>query len=164
METKTNMKNETGIFLYFSVKDSCQATELTFYPDPDPNDADIDDLIEKAEAKTLTEVNLNNVSKVTKDQWKRLFLALPFCSELKRLSLANCGLTDTDCAVLAQAVAQGAAAPKGEVTLDSNLFSATAVVSLLRAAAKGAAVRGGKGIRVLRISNQVYTVEYLILL
>ncbi len=88
-------------------------------------------------------------------QWRRLFSSLSSpSSRVRALSLANCGLTDADVRGLTEALASAAAVSSAveptpaleELTLDSNLLSASAVLELLRA---------GRFLVALRVSNQL---------
>ena len=131
-------------------QDDCSAEELTFYPDPPENQADIDDIIARIEANDndLKEVNLNNIKSIDEERWHRLFTALEAVNtNLESLEVANCDLGDNVGRSIQSALASNKTLAK--VTLDSNCLSTHTILSILKS------ITVSKTVTEFRCNNQV---------
>ena len=82
-------------------------------------------------------------------KWEKLFKALGSNSQVASVSAANCGITDTVGAMIADCLRRNDSIRL--LILDSNNITGDAIVSLIKATSKS------RSVEELKISNQVCT-------
>ena len=80
-------------------------------------------------------------------KWEKLFKALGSNSQVTKVSLANCGITDTVGAMIADCLQRNDSIRL--LILDSNNITGDAIVSLIRATSST------RSVEELKVSNQV---------
>ncbi|VDK71401.1 unnamed protein product [Litomosoides sigmodontis] len=75
-----------------------RASEAKILPEEPENETDVDDCIKKLEAddEMVTEVNINNMKRVSKERIKALIKASCASKHIKKLSLANTAISDQE--------------------------------------------------------------------
>ena len=130
-------------------QDNCAATELKIFPAAEPNDTDINKVIEQVENNDpdCMEINLNNIQGIPQQKWMKFFDVLTNNRTVELLTATNCDITDTVGNAIADCLDRNKCLKY--LTLDSNNISGEMVVKLIKSTANT------KTLEELRCSNQV---------
>eukprot|EP00094_Tigriopus_californicus_P007527 TCALIF_07247-PA protein Name:"Similar to Tmod2 Tropomodulin-2 (Mus musculus)" AED:0.05 eAED:0.05 QI:154/0.83/0.85/1/1/1/7/232/412 len=139
---------EVADILGLTYQNDCLATELKRYPDPPPNDSNVNEIIQRVQSNDpdLIEINLNNIKGIGATQWQKLFDGLAKNDHVESLTAANCDISDT----IAQLICECLHANQSLrfLTLDSNSISGEMILKLIQATSQR------KTLEELRVSNQ----------
>eukprot|EP00095_Tigriopus_kingsejongensis_P010120 maker-scaffold75_size407189-snap-gene-0.12 protein:Tk10120 transcript:maker-scaffold75_size407189-snap-gene-0.12-mRNA-1 annotation:"tropomodulin-like isoform x2" len=140
---------EIADILGLTYQNDCLATTLRQYPDPPPNDSNIDDIIRRVQSNDpdLIDINLNNIKGIGIQQWKRLFDGLAKNDHVELLTAANCDIFDSVGGIICDCLKENSNLKL--LTLDSNSISGEMIVNLIRATSHK------KTLEELRVSNQL---------
>uniref|UniRef100_A0A5S6QBI1 Tropomodulin n=1 Tax=Trichuris muris TaxID=70415 RepID=A0A5S6QBI1_TRIMR len=111
-----------------------KAAPLKLLPEEPVNDTDVADCTRRLRANdsSLTEVNLNNMKSLSREELRGLIEAAACSDHLQVLKLANTALVDSDAAGLVDLVTRSSTLKN--LNVESNFLSGEFLVALLRAA------------------------------
>ncbi|KFD58804.1 hypothetical protein M513_00497 [Trichuris suis] len=111
-----------------------KASPLKLLPDEPVNDTDVADCTRRLRANdsSLTEVNVNNMKSLSREELRGLIEAAACSDHLQVLKLANTALLDADAAGLVDLLTRSSSLKN--LNVESNFLSGEFLVALLRAA------------------------------
>ncbi|VDK88931.1 unnamed protein product, partial [Onchocerca ochengi] len=110
-----------------------RAFEAKVLPDEPENDTDVDECIRKLEAndEMVTEININNMKRISKERIRALIKASCASKHIKKLSLANTAISDQEARGLVELLETS---PSLRVlNIESNFITPELLAKLLRA-------------------------------
>ncbi|CDW54403.1 tropomodulin family protein [Trichuris trichiura] len=111
-----------------------KASPLKLLPEEPVNDTDVADCTRRLRANdsSLTEVNVNNMKSLSREELRALIEAAACSDHLQVLKLANTALLDSDAAGLVELLTRSSSLKN--LNVESNFLSGEFLVALLRAA------------------------------
>lgn len=128
LKGKTQDEN-TGI----SFTGVCRPFEPKGTPDEGENETDVEDCIKRLEEddETLTEVNINNMKRVSKERIRNLIAAACNSKHIQKISMANTAISDSEARGLIELIETSASLKV--LNIESNFISPELLAKLLRA-------------------------------